>query len=68
MSPIVSQSDTDIQADLQVGPTENGMVRILITVDGAEIPLDFYPDEAEEIATELRAAASQITGGKGKKK
>ncbi|MEN8723222.1 MAG: DUF6324 family protein [Alphaproteobacteria bacterium] len=64
----MSQPDTNLQADLQVGPTENGMVRILISVGETEIPLDFYPDEAEEIASELRAAASQISGGGKKKK
>jgi ArsR family metal-binding transcriptional regulator len=34
------------------------MVRIYIEAEGGiELPLDFDPDEAEEIAEELRAAA-----------
>jgi ArsR family metal-binding transcriptional regulator len=34
------------------------MVRIYISAEGGiELPLDFDPDEAEEIAEELRAAA-----------
>jgi hypothetical protein len=35
-----------------------GMVRIYIEAEGGiELPLDFDPEEAEEIAEELRAAA-----------
>lgn len=49
--------ERDIEAGLQIGPTDQGMVRMFITADGLEIPMDFAPDEAEEIAEELRAAA-----------
>ena len=48
----------DLVADLTVGPTDQGMVRIEVTGEGFEIPLDFDPDEAEAIAEELRAAAA----------
>ena len=49
---------SDIAANIQIGPTDQGMVRIYIEADGGiELPLDFDPDEAEEIAEELRAAA-----------
>ena len=49
---------SDIAADIQIGPTDMGMVRIYIAAEGGiELPLDFDPDEAEEIAEELRAAA-----------
>ena len=51
--------ETDIQANLQIGPTTNGMVRLFIEGDGVEVPMDFDPEEAEEIAEELRAAAQQ---------
>lgn len=51
--------ETDIQANLQIGPTTNGMVRLFIEGDGIEVPMDFDPEEAEEIAEELRAAAQQ---------
>ena len=49
--------ESDIAANLQIGPTSAGMVRIYVEGDGIELPLDFDPDEAEEIAEELRAAA-----------
>lgn len=51
-------SDSDISANLQIGPTTLGMVRIYLEGDGLDLPLDFDPDEAEEIAEELRAAAA----------
>jgi len=48
---------SDIAANLQIGPTSLGMVRIYVAGDGIELPLDFDPEEAEEIAEELIAAA-----------
>ncbi|MGB8815479.1 MAG: DUF6324 family protein [Paracoccaceae bacterium] len=64
---------SDIAANIQIGPTNVGMVRIYIEADGGiDLPLDFDPDEAEEIAEELRAAAAAARamgdGGKGKKR
>ena len=64
---------SDIAANIQIGPTDMGMVRIYIEADGGiELPLDFDPDEAEEIAEELRAAAeaarAMSDGPKGKKR
>ncbi|MFY2826118.1 DUF6324 family protein [Ruegeria sp. MALMAid1280] len=50
-------TERDIQANLQIGPTDQGMIRLFIEADGIEIPLDFDPEEAEEIADEIRAAA-----------
>jgi hypothetical protein len=55
MSRINKQSDQS--ASLQIGPTDQGMVRIFVTSDTAEIPMDFSPEEAREIAQELQAAA-----------
>ena len=52
-------SEQDIEANLQIGPTTEGMVRLFIEANGIEVPMDFDPEEAEEIAEELRAAASQ---------
>ena len=49
--------ESDTAANLQIGPTTLGMVRIYVEGDGVDLPLDFDPDEAEEIADELRAAA-----------
>lgn len=50
-------SERDIEANMQIGPTDQGMVRIFIESKGVEIPMDFDPDEANEIAEEIRAAA-----------
>jgi hypothetical protein len=35
------------------------MVRIYVESEGIELPMDFEPDEALEIAEELRAAAEK---------
>ena len=65
-------SESDISANLQIGPTDQGMVRIYIEADGGiELPLDFDPDEAEDIAEELRAAAEAaraVAEGKGRRR
>jgi hypothetical protein len=50
-------SESDIAANLQIGPTSLGMVRIYVEAEGVDLPLDFDPDEADEIAEELRLAA-----------
>ena len=50
-------SERDVEANLQIGPTDQGMVRIYVESQGVEIPMDFTPDEAEEIASEIMAAA-----------
>ena len=50
-------TERDIEANMQIGPTDAGMVRLFIEADGVEIPMDFDPEEADEIAEELRAAA-----------
>lgn len=50
-------TERDIEANLQIGPTDRGMVRLFIEGHGIEIPMDFDPEEAEEIAEEIRAAA-----------
>jgi hypothetical protein len=50
--------ESDTAASLQIGPTTLGMVRIYLEGDGIDLPLDFEPEEAEEIADELRAAAA----------
>ncbi len=52
-------SESDVSANLQIGPTDLGMVRLFIDTGNVEIPLDFEPEEAEEIADELRAAATR---------
>jgi Family of unknown function (DUF6324) len=52
-------TERDVSANMQIGPTTAGMVRIFIEAEGMEIPLDFEPEEAEEIAEELRASAAR---------
>ncbi|WP_127902751.1 DUF6324 family protein [Solirhodobacter olei] len=67
--------ESEIAANLQIGPTTLGMVRIYVEGEGMELPLDFEPEEAEEIAEELMAAAkmaremaTRAPQGGGKKK
>lgn len=67
-------SESDTEANLQIGPTTLGMVRIYVEGSGIEVPMDFEPEEAEEIAEEIRAAAARARqmakgnkGGKGKR-
>lgn len=52
-------SESDVTATLQIGPTTEGMVRLFVQTDTAEIPFDFDPDEADEIAAEISAAAAR---------
>lgn len=54
--------ESDIAANLQIGPTTLGMVRIYVEAEGVDLPLDFEPEEAEEIAEELLAAAKLARG------
>jgi hypothetical protein len=61
-------SERDIEANLQIGPTTTGMVRLFVVGDGFEVPMDFDPDEAEEIAAEIRAAAASARAAAGKPK
>ena len=48
---------SDIEANLQIGPTDIGMVRLYVSGGGSEIPMDFDPEEADEIAEEIKLAA-----------
>ena len=51
---------SQISANLQIGPTTEGMVRIYIEGKNIDLPLDFEPEEANEIAQELMAAAKMV--------
>ncbi len=51
---------SEISANLQIGPTDEGMVRIYVEADGVEIPMDFNAEEATEIAEEIMAAAQMV--------
>ena len=48
---------SDVEANLSIGPTSLGMVRIYIEGKNTSVPLDFDPEEATEIAEELKNAA-----------
>ncbi len=60
--------ESDIETNLQIGPTSEGMVRIYVEGGGVELPMDFLPEEAEEIAEEIRAAAARARGAKPRRK
>jgi len=51
-------TEKNIEANLQIGQTDRGMVRIFISAGDAEIPMDFEIDEANDIAQEIIAAAN----------
>ena len=51
--------ETDISAALQIGPTSIVMVRLLFSTPVFELPMDFTPEEAEEIAEEIKSAISK---------
>jgi len=59
MTQMNIDKESDIAANLQIGPTTLGMVRIYVEAPEISLPLDFEPEEAEEIAEELRAAAAR---------
>ena len=58
--------ESETPADLQIGPTSEGMVRLYVTAEGVDLPMDFEPEEALEIADELRAAAMVAQKGRQK--
>lgn len=61
-------TESDIEANLQIGPTDTGMVRIYVEANGVEIPMDFAPDDAEEIAEEIVAAAKRARAMSGSRR
>ena len=48
---------SDEVTDLQIGPTNLGMVRIYVTSNNIDLPMDFSPEEAINIAEELKVSA-----------
>ena len=50
---------SEVIADLQIGSTSEGNVRLYISGKDFSIPLDFSPDEADDIATELKDASKR---------
>ena len=75
-APDGHQLKRDMEANLQIGPTDQGFVRIFIEASGVEIPMDFDPEEAEEIAKEITRQRrrrvnfpnNQLSSGKGAKR
>lgn len=61
-------SESDEEAGIQIGPTDQGMVRIYVNGPNVDLPMDFDPDEAVEIAEELMAAAAAARKTKPGKK
>ncbi len=55
-------TERELEANLQIGPTSDGMVRLFIQAGSTEVPMDFDPDEADEIAQEIMAAAARVRG------
>jgi len=52
-------SESNVVANIQIGPTDQGMVRLYVIGDGVDLPMDFDPEEALEIAEELKGAAQR---------
>ena len=59
--------ESELAASLRIGPTTEGRVRIYVEGEGIEIPMDFEPEEAEEIAEEIRAAAAGARAARPRK-
>ncbi len=55
-APMGINTEREIEANLQIGPTDQGMVRVYVFAGDLEIPMDFEPEEVEEIIEELRSA------------
>lgn len=57
--------DSNIEASLQIGPTDLGQVRLFVDTGQFEVPMDFTPEEAEEIAEDILAAAKAARAVQG---
>ncbi len=54
--------EPEYEADLQIGPTNQGMVRFIVSHKGGVLNMDFTPEEALEIAQEIESAANRVNG------
>ena len=61
-------SESEVAGNLQIGPTSLGMVRIYVETTQGGLPFDVEPEEAEEIAEELRVAAERARAMQAKRK
>ena len=57
-------TERNIDASLRIGPTDKGMVRLFIVAGDKEIPMDFEPEDAREIAEEILASAKVAADSK----
>ena len=53
--------NSDLIADIQIGPTDQGMVRIFVSSESIELPMDFTPEEAIDIANEIKSSALLVS-------
>lgn len=60
--------ETDESGEIQIGPTSEGMVRLYFRTSQFDLPMDFMPEEAEEIAAEIVEAANIARQSGPKKK
>lgn len=60
----------DEEGAIQIGPTDRGMVRFILTTRGGVFELDYAPEDAETIAEEIAAAAerARATGTNGRRR
>lgn len=59
----------DDGGSVQIGPTDQGMVRLIIDTATGVFEMDFPPEEAREIAEEIIASAEVAAGaGKGRRR
>ena len=56
---------TEEEGEIQIGVTDHGLVRIYVRSENVDLPMDFTPDEAEEIAAEIQAAAESVKSQAG---
>ncbi len=56
---------TEEEGEIQIGVTVQGLVRIYVRSENVDLPMDFTPDEAEEIAAEIQAAAESVKSQAG---
>lgn len=53
----------DEEGALQIGVTDHAMVRLILSTRAGVFELDFEPDEADDIAHEINAAADRARRG-----
>ena len=57
-------TESNVEASLQIGPTEKGMVRLYVSNNSIEIPMDFEPDEARDCLLYTSPSPRDISGSR----